>query len=69
MPTDIDPNGILAKEVSADFELGKRLNVEYTPTVVVVTRDQYQVVCGTKDGTNDASQLLQVVEGAIAQAH
>ena len=69
MPAKLDPTGKLAKEVNADLALGKRLNVEWTPTVVVVTRDQYQVVCGTKDGANDASQLLQVVKAAVAQAH
>jgi hypothetical protein len=69
MPAKLDPTGKLAKEVNADLALGKRLNVEWTPTVVVVTRNQYQVVCGTKDGANDASQLLQVVKAAVAQAH
>jgi protein-disulfide isomerase len=68
MPTVFDPNGTLAKEVSADLALGKRLNVEYTPTVVVVTRNQYQVVCGTRDGANDPAQILGVVKAAIAQA-
>jgi hypothetical protein len=68
MPAVVDPNGTLAKEVSADLALGKRLNVQYTPTVVVVTRDQYQVVCGTRDGANDPTQILGVVKAAIAQA-
>lgn len=69
MPSVVDPDGALAKEVSADLDLGKRLNVQYTPTVVVVTRNQYQVICGTRDGPNDASQLQRVVEAAVAQAH
>ena len=37
------------------------------PTVVVVTRNQYQVVCGTKDGANDPTQILAVIQGALAQ--
>jgi hypothetical protein len=69
MPNVIDPTGKLAREVSADRTLGNRLNVEWTPTVVVVTRNNYQVVCGTKDGPNDPAQILAVVKAAMAQAH
>jgi hypothetical protein len=67
MPSQIDPTGALAKEVQADVDLGKRLNVEFTPTVVVVTRNQYQAVCGTRDGANDPAQILPIVEAAMAQ--
>jgi len=42
--------------------------MEWTPTVVVVTRDNYQVVCGTKDGANDPGQILDIVKAAMAQA-
>jgi protein-disulfide isomerase len=69
MPAKLDPTGKLAKEVTADRELGERLNVEWTPTVVVVTRNNYQVVCGTKDGANDPTKILEVVKAAMAQAH
>ena len=68
MPAVLDPDGKLAKEVTADRTLGQRLNVQFTPTVVVVTRDQYQVVCGGKDGRCDPDQILPVVQAAIAQA-
>jgi len=68
MPSVIDPDGALAKEVGADRDLGIRLNVEWTPTVVVVTRNEYQVVCGTKDGPNDPARILPVVQAAIAKA-
>lgn len=67
MPFVFDPAGSLAKEVQADFDLGTRLNVRYTPTVVVVTKDKYQVICGTKDGPNDPEQILPTIEAAIAQ--
>jgi protein-disulfide isomerase len=67
MPTVIDPGGALAKKVQADYDLGKRLNVEWTPTLVVVTRNNYQVVGGTAEGPNDPTKLAGVVEGAIAQ--
>ena len=59
----------MVKEVSADLELGKRLNVQFTPTVVVVTRDNYQVICGGRDGACDATKILEVVKAAQGQAH
>ena len=67
MPAVVDPNGTLAKEVNADLDLGKRLNLQYTPTIVVVTRNAYQVVCGTKDGANDPAQILPIVKAALAK--
>lgn len=67
MPPVVDPDGVLAAKVQADYDLGKRLNVEYTPTLVVVTRNNYQVVGGTAEGANDPTKLAAVVEGAIAQ--
>ena len=67
MPFVLDPDGTLAKKVQADYDLGQRLNVQFTPTVVVVTRDKYQVVW-VKDFM-DPAQILPVVQGAIAQAH
>jgi hypothetical protein len=68
MPAKLDPTGKLAKEVSADRDLGTRLNIELTPTVVVVTRNNYQVVCGSDFGSNDPTQILPVVKAAMAQA-
>jgi protein-disulfide isomerase len=68
MPAVLDPGGKLAREVSADLALGNRLHVEWTPTVVVVTRNNYQVVCGTANGPNDPAEILPVVQGAMAQA-
>jgi hypothetical protein len=34
---------------------------------VVVTRNAYQVVCGTKDGANDPAQILPIVKAALAK--
>jgi protein-disulfide isomerase len=67
LPKAVDPSGTLAAKVQADYDLGKRLNVEWTPTLVVVTRNNYQVVGGTAEGPNDPTKLAAVVEGAIAQ--
>ena len=68
MPSAVDPGGTLAKEVNADVDLGKRLNIAYTPTVVVVTTNAYQVVCGTGQGANDPAQILPVTKAAVAAA-
>ncbi|MDW5267282.1 MULTISPECIES: thioredoxin domain-containing protein [Acidobacteriaceae] len=67
VPSAVDPGGALAAKVQADYDLGKRLNAEWTPTLVVVTRDNYQVVSGTAEGPNDPTKLAAVVEGALAQ--
>jgi protein-disulfide isomerase len=64
VPFVIDPTGALAAKVQADFDLGKRLNVTFTPTVVVVTNDNYQVVCGTKE-LLDPTQLVPILRAAI----
>ena len=69
MPFVMDPDQSLAKAVKADFELGLKVNVEYTPTVVVVTNDKYQVVCGTKTGSDDPAKIYPVVQAALAASH
>jgi protein-disulfide isomerase len=66
MPFVFDPTGSFAKEVQADYDLGMRLNVRFTPTVVVVTKDKYQVVCGTRDD-NHPEHILSTIEAAVAQ--
>jgi protein-disulfide isomerase len=68
MPFVMDPDGSLAKAVQADYDLGLRINLTHTPTVVVVTRDQRQVVCGA-DNTSDLSKILPTVEAALVSAH
>ena len=69
MPFVMDPDGSLAKAVKADFNLGLKVNVEFTPTVVVVTNDKYQVVCGTKTGSDDPARIYPVVQAALAASH
>ena len=66
MPFVLDPRGTLAAEVKSDYNLGLRLNVTGTPTIVVVTRDKYQVVCGTKE-LKDATRLFPILKAAVAQ--
>ena len=66
LPFVIDPDGALAAKVQADVDLGNRLNVIQTPTLVVVTRNNYQVVCGTKE-LLDPTQLVPILRAAIKQ--
>jgi protein-disulfide isomerase len=69
MPFLMDPDGSLAKAVQSDYDLGRRINLTHTPTVVVVTQSQRQVVCGTDSGNDNPSQILPVVEAALASTH
>ena len=69
VPFVMDPDGSLAKKVQADYDAGIRLNVQYTPTIVVVTKDKYQVVCGTASGkVTDVDRLDAVVAAAVAES-
>jgi protein-disulfide isomerase len=36
LPATIDPEGKLAEKVHADYELGQKIGVEYTPTIFVI---------------------------------
>jgi len=66
----IDPDGALAKAVQADYDLGLHINLTHTPTVLVVTKDQQQIVCGTGTSeTSDPSKIYPVVEAALASMH
>ena len=66
LPSPIDPGGALAAKVQADYDLGVRLHVIRTPTLVVVTKNNYQVVCGSEAAT-DPTQLDAVVRAAVEQ--
>ena len=57
MPFVVDPTGQYEKEVQADVELGKKLGLQFTPTIVVVTPHRWIQV-------KDVSQL----DAAIDQA-
>lgn len=59
LPIFVDPQGKLAAEVQADYDLGQRLNVNHTPTIYVVSATQQgqpfvEVV--------DRSQLYQLID-------
>ncbi len=67
MPFVVDPGGALAGKVNADYQLGERLNVTRTPTIVVVTAGQFQVISGNESGSSDPNAIFGVLEAAEAQ--
>jgi protein-disulfide isomerase len=38
LPGDVDPDGRLAAQVQADFELGQKIHLEYVPLMFVIAR-------------------------------
>lgn len=69
MPFVLDPTGALSREVQADYNLGVRLNVTRTPTIVVVTSNgHYETVSGNETGPSDPNRLFAVVDAALKQA-
>ena len=68
MPFVMDPDGSLANAVRSDYELGRRINVGFTPTIVVISKDKQQVVCGTGNNNyDDPTRIRSVVDAAVAQ--
>jgi protein-disulfide isomerase len=59
IPFVVDPSGQLQKEVDADKELGLKLGVQHTPTIVVVTNKGWIEVV-------DVSNLYQAIDQAEA---
>ena len=61
MPFVIDPSGQFAAEVQADYNLGLKMGLVHTPTIVVATAKNWvQVV--------DVNLLYQTIDAALAQA-
>jgi protein-disulfide isomerase len=67
MPFVMDPDGSLAKQIDADVELARRLNVSWTPTIVVVTDHKQQVISGANGEGGDPREIASVVKAALAQ--
>ncbi len=66
-PMLIDPDGSLARQVQADLDVSHRLNVGWTPTIVVVTAGKQQVVAGANGIESKPEDLAPVVQAALAQ--
>jgi protein-disulfide isomerase len=59
LPFVLDPQGKLAAEVNADRDLGKRVGIEHTPTIYVVSaKSQGKPFVEVKD----TSQLFQTID-------
>jgi protein-disulfide isomerase len=60
LPFVIDPSGLFAAEVNADYTLGERVGLTQTPTIFIVTHKGYVQV-------TDVTQLYQMLDTAIAE--
>ena len=60
MPFVVDPNGLFAAEVHADYTLGERVGLTQTPTIFIVTQKGYTLV-------SDVTQLYAMLDTAIAE--
>lgn len=65
LPFVIDPNGKFAAAIKADQDLGRRINIDHTPTIYIVTSNRsaepfVEVV--------DRTQISQMIEEAKQQA-
>ena len=67
VPMLFDPDGSLAKQVSADTELGKKLHLGWTPTLLVVTQDKQQVISGGDATHGSGEDLAPAVQAALSQ--
>jgi protein-disulfide isomerase len=61
MPFVVDPTGEFERQVEADVDLGKKLGLQYTPTIVVVTPHRWIQV-------KDVSDLYSAIDQAEADA-
>jgi protein-disulfide isomerase len=61
MPFVVDPTGEFDREVQADVELGRKLGLNETPTIIVVSPHQWIQV-------KDVSQLYAAIDQAEADA-
>jgi len=60
MPFVVDPTGQFAKEVDADRDLGLKMGLQHTPTIIVATQKSWVQV-------TDVNDLYSVIDAAIAQ--
>ncbi|MGC1782241.1 MAG: thioredoxin domain-containing protein [Acidobacteriaceae bacterium] len=62
-PFVVDPQGKLAADVTADYNLGQRIGIEHTPTIWVVTNKISNVPYVE---VTDINNLYQIIDQAIA---
>ncbi len=61
MPFVMDPAGLLAAEVQADYTLGERIGLSQTPTIFVVSNKGWTQIM-------DPSLTYQTIDAALAEA-
>ncbi len=61
MPFVMDPSGLFAAEVNADYTLGERIGITQTPTIWVVSQKNWVQV-------TDINQLYATIDTMLAQA-
>jgi protein-disulfide isomerase len=64
LPFAIDPQGKLAAQVTADYDLGVRIGIDHTPTIWVVT--SHSRGAPFIEVTNADSNLYQIIDQALA---
>jgi protein-disulfide isomerase len=69
IPFVLDPSGQLQKEVDADHELGMKLGLMHTPTIVVVTPKGWIEVVDVSDLYQAIDQAEAMVASGPAPAH
>jgi protein-disulfide isomerase len=60
MPFVVDPSGLFAAEVQADYTLGERIGLTQTPTIFVVSQKNWVQV-------TDVNYLYQTIDSMLAQ--
>lgn len=61
VPFVMDPSGLFAAEVNADYTLGERIGLTQTPTIFVVSNKGWTQIM-------DPNYLYQAIDGALAQS-
>jgi protein-disulfide isomerase len=67
LPPAVDPAGKLAEKVKADFDLGMKIGLQYTPTIFVVGQDSANAVTPFVE-VEDRNQLSQIIEDMLKKA-
>lgn len=67
LPPNVDPDGSLTRAVLADVDLGRRINIEWTPTIIVISDTKQQVVSGSGPRGGGPEDILPVTQAALAQ--
>jgi protein-disulfide isomerase len=67
LPSAVDPAGKLTEKVKADFDLGMKIGLQYTPTIFVVGQDSANAVTPFVE-VEDRNQLSQIIADMLKKA-